>query len=52
MLDMLLDDVVLVLRRREVEAGARDEATALDRVEVGIAERDEDVVLLEVGKGQ
>ena len=50
--DVLLDEVVLVLRHRDVEAGARDDAALVERVLVGVAQRHELVVLLEVGEGE
>ena len=48
--DLHLREVLLVLARPDVEAGAGDEAAVLDRVDVRMAERAELVVLLEVGE--
>ena len=49
-LDVLLDEVLLVLGDRDVQAAVGDEAAVLDRVGVRLGERDELVVLLEVGE--
>ncbi len=49
-LDVRLGEVLLVLRDVDVEARARDDAAALDRVLARLAQRDEGVVLLVVGE--
>ena len=50
MLDVLLDDVIVEFRRRDVEAPVRDEPPAIDRILAGLAQRDELDVALEVGE--
>ncbi len=52
MLDVLLDEVRGVVLRTDVEAAARDQPAALDGVGLRVRQRDELVVLLELGKWQ
>ena len=49
-LHVLLDEVLVVLGDRDVEAAVRDDPAAVDRVLAGLVERDELVVLLVVGE--
>ena len=46
--DVLLDEVVVVLGHGDVEAAARDDPTAVDRIFAGLVEGNELVVLLVV----
>jgi hypothetical protein len=49
---LLLDEVLRVLGRLEIEPARRRQAPILDRVSVRIGERDELIGLLEVGERQ
>ena len=49
-LDVLLGEVLVVLRDGDVEPAVRDDAAAVDRVLARMVERDELVVLLVVGE--